>query len=171
MVDRHTNETVAIGGLRMACLWMCVLALGCADDIVQPIAFSHHIHTVDQEIACIDCHQYNETQEHSGMPTLEVCGECHDEAQGEAPEEKKILAAVKDGIEPQWQRLFRMPDHVFYSHRRHVVLAKLACSECHGTMGKSARPPARPPVALTMSFCIDCHERTGADTDCVACHR
>jgi hypothetical protein len=51
-----------------------------------------------------------------------------------------------------------------------VVTAKIDCAVCHGGIAQTAFPPARV-RSLRMEDCIDCHEKRGAPTDCLACHR
>lgn len=147
-----------------------LLGVGCGDSVVQPIAFSHKKHA-DKEVVCADCHKFNKTQTFSGLPTVADCMDCHDEALTKSPEEEKIRQAAKAGEPLVWKRLFKVPDHVYYSHRRHVTIAGIACERCHGAMGKTDRPPSTAPVKITMSFCLDCHKAQNANTDCVACHR
>jgi len=60
---------------------------------------------------------------------------------------------------------------VFYSHRRHVVVAKIPCETCHGAIARTSAPPARPLVKIRMKFCIGCHQRRNVTVDCIACHR
>jgi hypothetical protein len=149
---------------------LLALVPGCGDPVQQPLAFSHKIHA-EQEIECTDCHKYPRTQTFSGLPTVEDCMECHEDPLTKSAEEEKIRTAAKEGRELRWRRLFRVPDHVYYSHRRHVVLADLPCKTCHGTTGASERPPPVAPVQITMDFCIDCHSRSNVPVDCVNCHR
>lgn len=78
---------------------------------------------------------------------------------------------IRNGQSVPWRRLYDVPDDVYYSHRRHVTVAQLECVECHGEIGTSTSPPTGPLNDLTMEFCIDCHEKQNASTDCIACHR
>ncbi len=136
----------------------------------QPIEFSHKKHR-DLEIPCSVCHQYLEEHASAGMPGVEVCMMCHTAALTQIPEEEKIREYAKRGEEIKWVRLYKVPDHVYFSHRRHLVLGKLECTTCHGGIGESIKPPLEPEVELTMEMCIACHQKMGADTDCYACHR
>ena len=43
----------------------------------QPIKFSHKIHAGDNEIACQYCHNSVEKSRHAGIPTVNVCMNCH----------------------------------------------------------------------------------------------
>ena len=137
--------------------------------VKQPIAFNHKIHA-DNELVCLDCHIYYEEHASSGRPSIEICSACHDEPQGEGLEEKKIVEYVKSGKEVEWKRLYRVPEDVLFSHRRHVVLGSMECSVCHGSIGESTKPPAKP-IKIKMKKCMKCHDNSGADNDCIACHR
>jgi len=136
----------------------------------QPIAFNHKKH-VEQGLGCDTCHRYYKAQTFSGLPDISVCLECHKDAITKSPEEEKIRQFAKRGEEIPWKRIYGEPDHVFYSHRRHVVLGKIECKTCHGTIGESEKPPTRPFVRMTMRWCMDCHTRNKVTNDCSACHQ
>jgi hypothetical protein len=97
--------------------------------------------------------------------------QCHEEPQTDSPEEKKIPTLVAAGQEDVFRKLFHLPNHVFYTHRRHVGIAGLDCIVCHGQIAQTGSPPAAPLVRITMAFCIDCHRKSGVSTDCTRCHR
>lgn len=139
--------------------------------VPQPIAFPHETHVKTVGLQCVDCHPGVETSIHAQLPDLDFCLGCHQEPQKESKEEAKIRELAKLQHRPVFNKLFRFPNHVYYSHRRHVGIAKLACSQCHGAIAETTAPPSRPLVAVTMSFCLDCHEEKGVTTDCIACHR
>jgi hypothetical protein len=136
----------------------------------QPIAFNHKKHVQDLELACSTCHQFYEKESFSGLPDSEVCGACHGDPQGKSKEEAKLVQLLKNGESLQWVPLFRQPAHVFYSHRRHVVGAKLECATCHGAIAQATAPP-QSVRRLRMQDCLDCHRRSGVPTDCTTCHR
>jgi len=138
--------------------------------ITQPIAFNHRKH-IENGLACTDCHAGVETQARATLPELDTCLTCHESALTTSPEEKKIRTMAAAGKALAWVPLTRMPAHVYFSHRRHVTFAKLACSGCHGPVEQSSRPPDRPLLSLTMDACIQCHEKNQARTDCNDCHR
>ncbi len=136
---------------------------------VQPIAFNHKKHA-EQGLQCDTCHKYYKTQTFSGIPDLAVCLECHKDPVTQSPEEEKIRQFAKKGEPIPWRQIHREPDHVFYSHRRHVVLGKIECQVCHGEIGQSESPPTKPFVRMTMDWCMACHSKRGVTNDCVACH-
>jgi hypothetical protein len=135
----------------------------------QPIAFNHKLHK-EAGVECIDCHRFFQTQRYAGKPSLQVCLECHEEPMTESPEEAKIQEYAKENKEIPWKKLSRTPDHVFFTHQRHVVGAALECETCHGKIGETVKPPSKPLKTLSMDDCMDCHWESGADNDCLACH-
>jgi hypothetical protein len=137
--------------------------------ILQPIAFNHGLHK-EAGVECSDCHRYAETEHFAGRPVLEVCLECHEEALTDSREEAKIREYASQNAEIPWERLYQMPDHVFFTHRRHVAGAGIQCETCHGRIGETAKPPLKPLKTLTMGNCMDCHRKNKADNDCLACH-
>jgi len=139
--------------------------------VTQPIAFPHAVHVKEVELECSACHPGAKTSFHSQLPDLSVCMECHEDKQSDSPEEEKVRELAKLERPPQFRKLFLFPNHVFYSHRRHVVVAKIPCETCHGAIAESSTPPRRPLVRINMQFCLDCHRRRGVTQDCIACHR
>lgn len=140
-------------------------------NITQPIAFNHKKHASELSLPCTTCHQSVEGQTFAGLPQTETCITCHAAALTKNPEEEKIRQfAAKKEIIP-WQRIYRMPPHVFFSHRRHVVVGKVDCATCHGKMAEQLTPPVRPLVNQTMSWCVNCHQERKASVDCDACHK
>ena len=89
----------------------------------------------------------------------------------ESPEEEKIRQYAAKGMEIPWQRVYRVPSHVYFSHRRHVTLGGLDCAACHGDVKGSSVPVTRPAVVLDMKACMDCHQKRQASNDCDGCHR
>jgi hypothetical protein len=141
------------------------------EQVAQPIEFSHQKHVEEAGIECSLCHEFYETSAHSGLPSLTTCMQCHEEPDPNRPEIRKIQDLAAAGQNDVFKKLFRLADHVYYSHRRHVKLAKLPCETCHGAIAKSSAPPRTPMVRITMDFCVDCHRRQNAAVDCTRCHR
>jgi hypothetical protein len=139
--------------------------------VPQPIAFNHEKHVEDLGLECDYCHEFYSEHEHSGLPKLTSCLECHEEAQTESLEEEKIRELAQAGEDDVFRKLFRMPDHTFYSHRRHVTIGKVECETCHGSIARTTAPPERPLLRVDMEFCIDCHEKLDQPVDCTSCHR
>jgi hypothetical protein len=161
-----------LAGFGLSVLLMIPVALGYEhfhSAAVQPIAFNHAKH-IASGLSCTDCHAGVQTGVHATLPTLDTCMNCHQTALTDSREEEKIRTLAAAGKEVQWKQLTRMPPHVFFSHRRHVTAAKLACSECHGPVEKSTAPPAYAYRTITMNTCLGCHQQKGVDADCDDCH-
>lgn len=138
----------------------------------QPIKFSHKLHAGDNEIACQYCHNSVEKSRHAGIPTVNVCMNCHKGIQtGPQYAEKeiaKIYAAsgfnpktgVYDGPQNpiKWIKVHTLPDHVYFNHSQHVVVGKQECATCHGDVKKMTTVEQKSP--LTMKWCIECHKKT-----------
>lgn len=160
--------------------------------VLQPIAFPHkaHLDLKDPKFECTTCHDQATKGAVAGRPSTKKCLSCHS-GETKSAEEKKLQTLGEKGGEIPWRRVWRLPVHVFFSHRTHVVAAEVKCQTCHGPMESMDRPPRRPLKQLTMSDCIGCHEqwrwpdegvargtasttvRTArrVSTDCNACHR
>lgn len=139
--------------------------------VAQPIQFNHQKHVKGEHIECSVCHEYFSTSDHSGLPSLSLCKGCHAEALTKSPEEQKLIKLMASDSPPAFQKLFRMPDHVRYSHRRHVAIGGLQCETCHGGIADTTAPPPYPLVRITMATCTGCHAARGVKTDCTQCHR
>ncbi len=132
----------------------------------QPINFSHELHT--SMVECDTCHRYYMERKVAGRPTVEICTGCHAEA--ETSEQEKILSYAERGEEIPWERVYRLPEHVYFSHMRHVAVGKVECSSCHGMIETMNKPLKKPLVKIDMDFCINCHRQGQITTDCNACH-
>lgn len=139
--------------------------------VPQPVAFNHRKHTQDLQLNCEFCHQYVTSGAHAGLPGNDICSTCHLAPMGESKEAARLTELLSRGDSLQFHKLFRLPSHVTYTHRRHVGIAQLECSLCHGGIAATERPPARPLVQINMGFCLDCHRDRAQSLDCVACHR
>lgn len=160
---------VLFGGAFVFVFVLIVILRAVWGGIKQPIAFNHKIHA-ENDLECLDCHEYFEEHSSSGRPALETCSNCHEEPLGESKAEKKLIEYIKSGKKIEWQRLYRVPEDVYFSHRRHVVMGSIECYTCHGDIGESSKPPSKP-LKITMKKCIKCHEGKEVDNDCIACHR
>lgn len=118
-------------------------------------SFPHHRHA-KAGVRCETCHAYVREEAFAGRPDGTTCRMCHADGRSWSPMTEPVI---------------RVPDHVFFPHRRHVGVAGIDCAVCHGDVGVSRRVASRPPVEPSMNFCVNCHETAGATTDCIACHR
>jgi len=153
----------------------------------QPIKFSHKVHAGDNKIDCNYCHSSARHSKTSGIPSLNVCMNCHKAVDGSngktfmyngeeypMPEEiQKIYdhldydpntQAYGDNPTPvKWIKVHNLPDHVFYSHSQHVTVGKQKCQTCHGPVEEMDVVEQFSP--LTMKWCIECHKETSVSTD------
>ena len=148
---------------------------------VQPIHYSHKIHAGDNQIDCKYCHSSARVSKHSGIPSLNVCMNCHKsiyEYTGEATDQysqefytgeiKKLYAAVGwDEAEQKytgetkpvkWVRIHNLPDFAYFNHSQHVTVGQIQCQTCHGPVEEMEVMYQYSP--LTMGWCIDCHRQT-----------
>ena len=150
----------------------CLLALGACHSspvVTQPIQFNHAAH-IKRGLSCVFCHQSVQKAEFAGIPPLKVCATCHRGKVSDSPEAEKVREFVKERKEIPWHRIYQVPTHVNFSHRRHVALGKLQCETCHGNVRESSTPQLRPAVAISMTRCMACHDQRKVSTDCLACH-
>ena len=147
---------------------------------VQPIHYSHKIHSGANQIECQYCHSSARVSKHSGIPSLNVCMNCHEniaEYNGEEDLEKgytkefytneikKLYKAVGWNEETQsytgdtepvkWVRIHNLPDFVYFNHSQHVSVAGVDCNKCHGPVEEMEILYQY--SSLTMGWCIDCH--------------
>jgi len=139
--------------------------------ITQPVAYNHNLHVVENDMDCLDCHRYAERNARASIPNIEVCIDCHEEAVSESPAEAALLNYISENKLIPWRQVYEVPDHAYFSHRRHVKLGRLECSTCHGDISKQTTPIVAPVTEVVMEWCIECHKQRNVSTDCYACHR
>jgi len=150
---------------------------------VQPIHYSHKIHAGANQIECQYCHSSARVSKHSGIPSLNVCMNCHEniaEYNGEEDLEKgytkefytneikKLYKAVGWDEETQsytgdtepvkWVRIHNLPDFVYFNHSQHVSVAGIDCQKCHGPVEEMEILYQY--SSLTMGWCINCHRES-----------
>lgn len=138
--------------------------------VEQPLAFDHRLHIEEIGLDCLDCHRGAESAVRATIPNVSECGDCHDVALSESPDELALVAYVEAGEKIPWRKVYRVPDHVFFSHRRHTALAGLECEVCHGPVAERSEPISRAFRRPTMNDCMDCHRESQASNDCLYCH-
>lgn len=138
--------------------------------VTQPIQFSHKAH-VEKGLPCDGCHQSVEHAAAAGIPNLDTCMMCHQGAITDSPEEEKVRQYAAKGQQIPWGRVYEVPGHVYFSHRRHVGLGGLQCVQCHGAVADSSMPVTVAALPISMDRCVGCHTQKGANNDCDACHR
>ena len=156
---------------------------------VQPIHYSHRIHAGENGIDCKYCHSSARVSKHSGIPSLNICMNCHKsiyevsaDTQKQGLEEfgkdynaeiQKLYAAVGwDEAEQKytgetqpvkWVRIHNLPDFAYFNHSQHVEVAGIQCQTCHGPVEEMEVMYQHAP--LTMGWCINCHRETNVKVE------
>ena len=136
----------------------------------QPVSFPHKKH-IEQGLECNFCHKGVLTERYARFPLKEVCSECHSEPLTKSKREKKLLEYISSEGEIPWQKILRMPEDVYFSHKTHTVFGEIQCSDCHGKIFKKNSPPLKPIKRMRMKDCISCHTKKMVTVSCEACHR
>lgn len=151
---------------------------------VQPIHYSHRIHAGENAIDCKYCHSSARVSKHSGIPSLNICMNCH-KAIGEVAEVTQQEGINEYGVDynaeiqklykavgwdestqsytgntspVKWVRIHNLPDLVYFNHAQHVSVAGVECQTCHGPVEEMEIMYQHAP--LTMGWCINCHRET-----------
>ncbi|MDX6183518.1 c-type cytochrome [Flavobacterium sp. Fl-77] len=149
---------------------------------IQPIHYSHKIHAGDNEINCKYCHSAARVSKNAGIPSLNICMNCHKNIAEVAettatPEYSKAfydgeIQKLYDAVgwdkatqtytgktQPvKWVRIHNLPDFVYFNHSQHVSVAGVECQTCHGPVEEFEI--MKQYSKLTMGWCIDCHRKT-----------
>jgi len=149
---------------------------------VQPIHFSHRIHAGSNGINCNYCHSSARKSKHSGIPSLNVCMNCHKNI-SEVSDTTATADYSKDFYDKQigelykavgwdkdnqkytgktnpvkWVRIHNLQSFVYFNHSQHVTVAGVECQTCHGPVQTYEIQKQFAP--LTMKWCVDCHRKT-----------
>ena len=135
---------------------------------VQPIDFSHKIHAGDYQMNCLFCHTSADRSPTAGIPSMQRCMGCHKITAVDRPEIKKLHEYWNKKKPIPWVRVYEVPDFVYFTHRRHIS-SGLDCKTCHGEVAKMSR--IQKASSLKMGWCVKCHRRNKASTDCITCHK
>jgi len=149
---------------------------------IQPIHYSHRIHAGSNGIDCKYCHSSARVSKHAGIPSLNVCMNCHKSIAEVSDttatpeyskafydgEIKKLYNAVGWDQDNQkytgktspvkWVRIHNLPDYAYFNHSQHVTVAGIECQKCHGPVQEYEIQKQFAP--LTMGWCIKCHRET-----------
>lgn len=165
--------------------WMMQIGIDQGYQPIQPIHYSHKIHAGDNQIDCKYCHSSARVSKTSGIPSLNVCMNCH-KSIGEVSEEtataeyskefydgeiQRLYAAVGWNDAEQkytgetkpvkWIRIHNLPDFAYFNHSQHVTAGKVECQTCHGPVEEMEILYQYAP--LTMGWCLNCHRETNID--------
>ncbi len=177
-----------LGSAYFAYGWMMQVGVDQGYEPVQPIHYSHRIHAGDNEIECKYCHSSARKSKHSGIPSLNVCMNCHKTISEVGPatlaegkqygvdynkEIAKLYEAVGWEVETQsytgetqpieWIRIHNLPDFAYFNHSQHVEVGKVECQTCHGPVEEMEIMSQF--SSLTMGWCVNCHRETNVQTE------
>ena len=178
-----------LGSAYFAYGWMSQVGVDQGYAPVQPIHYSHRIHAGDNGIDCKYCHSSARVSKHSGIPSLNICMNCHksigevaEDTQREGKSEygidynkeiQKLYAAVgwdeatqsyTGETKPvEWVRIHNLPDFAYFNHSQHVSVAGVECQTCHGPVEEMEIMEQHSP--LTMGWCINCHRETNVKVE------
>ena len=152
----------------------------------QPIYFSHKVHAGVNQINCLYCHNSAWESKHAGIPTLNICMNCHKaigtyekgpKIQDEDGKEINGTAEINKlyqyagftpgpgatwdpakGKSPEWVKIHNLPDHVYFNHSQHTRVGGVACQSCHGNIQQMDKVAQA--SELSMGWCINCHRET-----------
>lgn len=124
------------------------------EPVNQPIPFSHKHHVGDDGLDCRLCHASVETSAFAGMPPISTCMTCHSQLFTDAPMLKPLMDSWKSGVALHWNRVYQLPDFVYFNHSIHIAKG-IGCVSCHGRMDRM--PLTRRVNSLSMSWCLACH--------------
>ena len=145
----------------------------------QPIKFDHSLHAGENEIACVYCHHSAPESQHAGIPSANICMNCHEGiSQGRSEEGTAEIQKIYDAVgwspdemaytgetQPiKWVKVHNLPDLAYFNHSQHVTVAGLACEECHGPVSEEYTV-AKQHSELTMGWCINCHNETAVNME------
>jgi mono/diheme cytochrome c family protein len=149
---------------------------------IQPIHYSHRIHAGSNGIDCKYCHSAARVSKNAGIPSLNVCMNCHKNIAEVAdttatPEYSKAfydtqIQKLYDAVgwdktsqkytgktsPVKWVRIHNLPDFAYFNHSQHVTVAGIECQKCHGPVETYEIQKQFAP--LTMGWCINCHRET-----------
>jgi mono/diheme cytochrome c family protein len=156
---------------------------------VQPIYYSHKVHAGINQINCLFCHGSAWESKTAGIPSVNVCMNCHkavttyekgpklytekgDEINANNELAKLFKAAGFDPQNPnkwdptqakpiEWVKIHNLPDHVYFNHSQHVKTGKVQCQSCHGEV--TAMDEVKQVEELSMGWCVNCHRNTKVD--------
>jgi hypothetical protein len=122
--------------------------------VLQEIPFSHEHHVGRLGFDCRYCHTSVEDSSFAGMPSTEVCMNCHSQIWVGSDMLRPVRESYRTGRPLQWRRVYNLPDFVYFDHSIHIAKG-VGCVKCHGRVDRM--PLLYQATPLTMSWCLDCH--------------
>jgi formate-dependent nitrite reductase cytochrome c552 subunit len=127
---------------------------------VQPVAYSHRLHTGQLGMDCRYCHSAVEAAPHSNLPATQTCMNCHTQILPESLLLVPVRESFATGASIEWERVHKLPDYVQFSHNVHLANG-VGCETCHGRIDQMDVVGQAEP--LSMRWCLDCHRAPEAN--------
>jgi cytochrome c551/c552 len=159
--------------------WKALASIGVNQDYApdQPIKFSHQLHVGQNKIDCRYCHSGAEKSKNAGIPSPNLCMNCHKYVKKGPKYGTEEIAKIYDAIgwdvntqqytgktKPiEWVRIHNLPELAYFNHSQHTKVAGVECETCHGPVGEMEVMKQFSP--LTMGWCIQCHRDTQVKMD------
>ncbi len=189
-----TSIFLLLGSAYFAYGWMMQVGVDQGYAPIQPIHYSHKIHAGTNKIECQYCHSSARVSKHSGIPSLNVCMNCHksiyeytgnpegptqeDLANGYTNEFytneiKKLYKAVgwdeegqKYTGESQPVEWVRIHNLPDFAYFNHSQHVSVAGVDCTTCHGPVQEMEIMYQYSpLTMGWCIDCHRETNVKVE------
>ncbi|WP_281542320.1 cytochrome c3 family protein [Maribacter aestuarii] len=183
-----------LGSAYFAYGWMMQVGVDQGYAPIQPIHYSHKIHAGVNKIECKYCHSSARVSKHSGIPSLNVCMNCHKSiyeysgtAEGPSQEDlangytnefytkeiKKLYKAVgwdeenqKYTGESQPVEWVRIHNLPDFAYFNHSQHVSVAGIECQTCHGPVEEMEIMYQYSsLTMGWCINCHRETNVKVE------
>ena len=177
---RQNKKLIAVAFLAVTLIgsvkgWYTLQSIGISQGYTpdQPIKYSHKLHAGKLQIACVYCHGSAERGKVAGVPSANVCMNCHKYVKKGPETGTEEIAKIYKSMDYdadkgtygpnqkpiQWVRVHNLPDFAYFNHAQHYVVGKIACQTCHGPV-QDSMTVAGQYSPLTMGWCIDCHRKT-----------
>ena len=129
-------------------------ATGVGVPLQQPVPFSHKHHVGDDGIDCRYCHTSVENSSFAGVPSTDICMNCHRQIWDKSSMLEPVRQSYRTGTPLVWNRVNDLPDFVYFNHSIHVSKG-IGCESCHGRVDRM--PLTWKATTLEMGFCLACH--------------
>ena len=122
--------------------------------VEQPVPFSHQHHAGRLSIDCRYCHETVEHSAFAGMPSTEVCMDCHSHIWTGLRAVEPVTSSFQTKIPLAWRRVHDVPDFSFFDHSIHVQKG-IGCVTCYGRVDRMR--VVHQTETLRMQWCLECH--------------
>ena len=87
---------------------------------IQPVPFSHKVHSSQLGIDCRYCHNGVEQSWFSNIPAASTCMNCHSLILKDDPRLQLVRDSYQSGTPIPWVQIHKVPDYIYFNHSVHV---------------------------------------------------